>query len=218
MAKLKIMTNPDFAKLPATKSGAAALKLPYYYTGKVCAAGHLHLRYASSGNCVVCTQDRVAKARGSFRSDRSEENIALAVAAMASGITTYIPTKPCKIGHRLRYVGSNNCVECDKATVVKRRDAGTMRWSRIKKEYGLTQEQYYAMLASQDNCCGVCRNAIIDEKKSHVDHNHATGKVRGILCGTCNQGIGLLKESVSLMQKAIVYLNTHGHANPNPFL
>lgn len=46
-------------------------------------------------------------------------------------------------------------------------------------------------------------------KTLHVDHSHKTGKVRGLLCYNCNNGIGRLKDDVSVLEKAIAYLNKH---------
>jgi hypothetical protein len=74
--------------------------------------------------------------------------------------------------------------------------------------YGLTPEQYGAMLAEQGNACAICRSPEWPGKgnRPHVDHDHATGKVRGILCGRCNFGLGQFQDDPDLLRAAITYL------------
>lgn len=77
----------------------------------------------------------------------------------------------------------------------------------IKRKFGMTPEDYEAMLERQNGCCAICRT---DEPggrgKWHIDHCHETNEVRGLLCQSCNMGIGQLKDDVNLLQKAIGYL------------
>ena len=82
------------------------------------------------------------------------------------------------------------------------------------REFKLTQKDYDKMLLHQNNKCAICFNAETTvHKKTNkvrdlsVDHCHKTGKVRGLLCGKCNQAIGLLKESPHLLYSAISYLS-----------
>lgn len=75
----------------------------------------------------------------------------------------------------------------------------------LKRYYNLTLEQYDEMLKEQGSVCQICKDK--STKTLHVDHNHATGKIRGLLCAKCNHAIGLLKDSVSILQNAIKYLN-----------
>lgn len=69
--------------------------------------------------------------------------------------------------------------------------------------YGVTDEQYQAMLESQDGLCRICLQPM---DPPHVDHDHATGLVRGLLCDTCNAGIGMLQDSPEILDAAIHYL------------
>jgi|WetSurMetagenome_2_1015567.scaffolds.fasta_scaffold348914_1 hypothetical protein len=66
------------------------------------------------------------------------------------------------------------------------------RW-RIKHEYGITLEDYQRMLGAQKNCCAICGNSDSGSKGRYntfaIDHNHKTGKVRGLLCNSCNLSV-----------------------------
>lgn len=73
---------------------------------------------------------------------------------------------------------------------------------RMKALYGLLPGQYETMAAQQHNKCLIC----LREKKLVVDHDHETGKVRGLLCNLCNSGMGHLKDSIEHLQNAINYL------------
>lgn len=84
------------------------------------------------------------------------------------------------------------------------------------KEYGLTVEEYEAMAERQHYRCLVCGEKRplyrIDNKSSNglcIDHDHKTGKVRGLLCDTCNRGIGLLKDAPHVLRAAADYLEQH---------
>jgi hypothetical protein len=79
-----------------------------------------------------------------------------------------------------------------------------LRRRGLKKKYNLTVEQYESMLAAQNECCAICGQKT--DGVLHVDHDHKTGKVRGLLCRYCNQGIGFLQDNVSVLEKAIKYL------------
>jgi len=75
-----------------------------------------------------------------------------------------------------------------------------------KHKYGLSENEFNEMLLNQGGMCAICG---FNKNFPAVDHNHVTGRVRGLLCGACNKGIGHLKEDVLVMEKAIKYLNFH---------
>lgn len=82
-------------------------------------------------------------------------------------------------------------------------------WVRRLQQKGLTPEDYYAMLAAQGGVCAICRASHPGQKDNSswaVDHDHATGKVRGLLCHACNLGLGMLKDSPEVLTKALAYL------------
>jgi hypothetical protein len=91
----------------------------------------------------------------------------------------------------------------------------------LKRRYGLTVHEYDALSAAQDNRCAICgeresygkaASKIGDGRKLCVDHCHATGAVRGLLCNHCNQGLGRFRDAPALLARALVYLL--GHARP----
>ncbi len=77
----------------------------------------------------------------------------------------------------------------------------------IKNKYGLSSEDYQKMIKEQDNVCKICGKPEAGYPgKLSVDHNHETGKIRGLLCHGCNCGIGFLKEDPEILKRAIAYL------------
>lgn len=78
--------------------------------------------------------------------------------------------------------------------------------SRIKRSYGLTPEQVAEMSRKQDSLCAICG----DKPGTFIDHCHKTGKVRELLCSTCNLGIGQLQDSTRILMAAVAYLEKHG--------
>lgn len=101
------------------------------------------------------------------------------------------------------------CKTCSNATRPDYKRGRTTKEAirrRNLKSYGLTEETFDILLASQSNRCAICRDEFTDTKKRHIDHCHKSGKVRGILCDGCNHGIGRFKDDPELLQKAIEYL------------
>lgn len=82
----------------------------------------------------------------------------------------------------------------------------------IRREYNTTEKKVMELMDMQKGCCGICGKSLVDpdsEKRYSIDHNHKTGKVRGLLCSHCNQGIGHFFEDKSLFLKATDYLEKH---------
>ena len=77
---------------------------------------------------------------------------------------------------------------------------------RLQNVYKMSEEDYNEMLKSQDNLCIICRKEWGGKGIPHIDHDHKTGKVRGLLCQKCNQGLGMFCDDPNLLQCAAGYL------------
>ena len=94
------------------------------------------------------------------------------------------------------------------------------RKSALKRQYGITIEEYDDILLNQNGVCAICRlpesqrsnpRGAIDSLR--VDHNHTTGRIRGLLCSKCNFGLGHLNDDIRLLERAIEYLNKNDKDN-----
>lgn len=73
--------------------------------------------------------------------------------------------------------------------------------------YGITIEDYNKMFEQQNGCCAICNKHQSEFKnRFHIDHNHITGKIRGLLCQKCNHGLGLFQDSSEILVIASEYL------------
>ena len=76
------------------------------------------------------------------------------------------------------------------------------------KKHGITAEQYDAMFLRQDGKCAICAVEMWNAyNRLSIDHDHQTGRVRGLLCRKCNAGIGCLGDDIELLAAAIAYLS-----------
>ena len=117
------------------------------------------------------------------------------------------------LGVRLGY--SSQCKTCLKLLRKKRIEQEKQdiekfrqkhRLQNIKTMYGLSKEQYERLLSKQKGCCAICNKEFV--KTPHVDHNHLTGKVRGLLCHLCNTSLGGFGTIENLIN-AIKYIKVH---------
>jgi hypothetical protein len=81
-----------------------------------------------------------------------------------------------------------------------------LRNTKTIKLYGITLTEYEGMVNAQKGCCTICGS--LKNNELVIDHNHLTGKFRGLICATCNSGLGFFKDDAELLKKAISYLNT----------
>lgn len=107
----------------------------------------------------------------------------------------------------------SSCRVCEKLrhntpeAIQRRRDR------RLLKKYGMTSRDYDTLLEEQKGKCAndACHVRHSDSAKLVVDHNHATGEVRGLLCSPCNVGLGNLQDSPKILQGALEYLKRTGY-------
>jgi hypothetical protein len=81
-----------------------------------------------------------------------------------------------------------------------------IRDSKNRCLYGITSEEVQSFLRKQDNACAICHDKFSEASLPYIDHDHASGWVRGLLCRDCNFAIGLLREDIDRFQFAVDYL------------
>lgn len=88
----------------------------------------------------------------------------------------------------------------------------------LKRAYGMTHERFDSLLSSQGGVCAICREAAPrgESRQWHVDHDHVTGRVRGLLCRNCNVGLRCFRDSVSGLENAVQYLSKARLASGGP--
>jgi hypothetical protein len=180
----------------------------YYFNASECHRGHVGPRYAASGNCCECATKRrtAGKPASPNRGNWKQRARRARDAAEAAGQTTYAPDRPCKHGHRERWVSSNNCVQCDRQS--RERAKQSQRNAYLKKKYGITADERDLLIEAQGGCA-ICGAELTGGADTHIDHCHVTGDVRGVLCGNCNRGIGCLGDDPDRIMKAAEYVATH---------
>jgi hypothetical protein len=86
------------------------------------------------------------------------------------------------------------------------REKKRQRINNLRRKYSLTLSAFSALVDSQNGRCAICRSLFVPGKTPHVDHDHATGRVRGLLCVDCNRGLGSFRDSPNSLLAAIAYL------------
>lgn len=81
------------------------------------------------------------------------------------------------------------------------------REGHLKRKYGITLEDYERMLEEQGGVCFICKKPRPEDRTLHVDHDHATGEIRGLLCFRCNNALGDFDDDHELLQNAADYLD-----------
>lgn len=97
--------------------------------------------------------------------------------------------------------------EKDNARQKRYRKEKPLKFKRyaLKRDFGIELEEYEKMLQHQNGACKICKYSN-GNKKLAVDHDHKTGKIRGLLCQSCNLGLGHFKDDQELLQLASLYL------------
>ena len=140
--------------------------------------------------------------------------------ARANGDKTYIGVDCPKNHGGLRYTKYGQCIECIKDAKSKYRetDKGKATEAKYQETYGKENRQklklnlykisvaeFNEILFKQNSKCAICKNDLDMGKKTCIDHCHNSKKVRGILCWSCNVGLGHFKDSPELLKQAAVY-------------
>jgi hypothetical protein len=112
--------------------------------------------------------------------------------------------KPAICPHGGKQHALGKCKLCYMAAKAREYYPTRGRNQHFLRQYGLTVEQVDAAIRVLGSRCEICGK----EAKLHIDHDHVRGIVRGMLCGSCNRGIGLLKDSPEVLESAAAYLRT----------
>ena len=125
--------------------------------------------------------------------------------------------KQAKPQREMSKASTHLCKTCRNAATREWAEAHPTEWERharksyLKLKYGLTVEEADALMAGQGGRCAICGKAEGDSRgfRMHIDHDHETGRPRGILCNLCNNGLGNFHDDPTLLAKAIAYLEVH---------
>ncbi|HEU0132894.1 MAG TPA: endonuclease VII domain-containing protein [Mycobacteriales bacterium] len=111
---------------------------------------------------------------------------------------------------RSRGIGAY-CLDCHNEIVRanKEKNHGSTRNDHLKRRYGMTAEEVAVLIEEQGGRCAICR----ERPAEHVDHDHDTGEVRGVLCFTCNCGLGNFRDRPDLLDLAVHYLEDTFYEN-----
>lgn len=130
---------------------------------------------------------------------------------MAKPIDQFPIARNTRSGRRATCLACNNAEE--KARPKAHRvsaQPGYKRAERFRRIYGITIDEYDQMLADQDGRCAICREPSSWNRREGdvlpIDHDHATGKVRGLLCHPCNQALGLMRDNPGRLRAAADYI------------
>lgn len=138
--------------------------------------------------CIRCKQFQI---NNQFRKDKRQKD----------GFEYY-----CKLCARELHKGydiKRNKLESRKASLYR---------ATLHREYNFTLEHYQEVLKSQDYKCAICKvDGNTSGRSFSVDHDHTTGQIRGLLCNSCNTGLGQFKDSVVALKAAISYLEVTCH-------
>lgn len=150
--------------------------------------------FTCGGPCAVTSQNRKRAAR------KLEAQVAADVRCAECG-------EPVPVGKRRQKFCSFECKHRHHGRRYRERYAFSMR----ERLYGVSESDFVAMLEAQDGRCAICRADSWGGKHGspHVDHDHVTGKVRGLLCDGCNNGLGRFKDDPARLRAAATYLEAH---------
>lgn len=169
------------------------------------------------GSCRMCVVEFCRTKRGSTKSgppSRYKGDEVARQAALAQGM------KRCPECEQTRTKASFNrradtadgldvyCRECraEQKRAAYERDHEVLSLRSRAATYGLTPGELQAMMSEQDGRCAICHSPCPTGRRLAVDHDHATGQVRGLLCANCNRALGLLQESAAIVRAAADYM------------
>lgn len=166
--------------------------------------------------CLWCGADRMRAVREKIRGKRKKSWMGRKPHVRTGSQKCYLCdiVKPLAEFHRDRNRKIGHSVYCKVCACEKSREWRAADTERAKdlnrhRAFGLRRGEYAAMSAAQNGFCACCGRTP-GAKGLAIDHCHRTGRVRGLLCGNCNLGLGNFQDNPELLRKAISYLTMGG--------
>lgn len=180
---------------PASAIEARAVGSGHYFTGKRCKNGHISKRRASDNKCLECD-------KGNAKRRRADPNLNVVINEQR---------KAWRENNQEKY----QVVLADRRRAYQKSDRIKDRiYFNLWAKRGITKDAYAAMVKDQGGRCAICRKEEAAKrngkaKRLAIDHCHKTGRVRGLLCESCNRGLGQTRDDPKILQAAIRYLKKH---------
>lgn len=164
-----------------------------------------------------CSQCRLLKPVDGFHRDRHQKDGYYSMCKTCKHAKTMATPREVRNARARAWCARNRersrelCRQSYRKNVEARRAGSFAR--NLRNAYGIGVDEYTAMCEAQSNLCAICdkpetsKSPRGDVKRLSVDHDHTTGKIRGLLCDNCNRGIGMLQEDVKNLRRAIEYLS-----------
>lgn len=122
--------------------------------------------------------------------------------------------KPWSEFHKRRDLSTghaSHCKSCRKERTRRDTENGSIRNRELGRKYGISLDEYSELVETQNDRCAICGTKDKGTARGKfrywsVDHDHATGKIRGLLCQQCNTMLGMAGDSIAILEKAIEYL------------
>ncbi len=163
--------------------------------------------------CRICNETkpldafyRMAEMRDGYRNECKACNLAARAVKYAGDADMQakarLRAKQWRIDNRQRFEATR------KAYIASGRYSASSRRSHLKRTFGITVDEYEARLREQGGGCAVCEQPPKPGKSLHVDHDHETGYVRGLLCFKCNAALGQLDDDIPRIERALTYVAT----------
>ena len=112
---------------------------------------------------------------------------------------------------------SNHDDSLKKSRAYRENNKSLLRVRELETNYGVEEIEIVSLMDSQRGCCAICGNSLVSpysKKSFSVDHDHNTGRVRGLLCFPCNTSLGSLKESIDILESMIRYIKRESGDEP----
>ncbi len=174
-----------------------------YSTGKPCRNGHTANRWVADGKCIECSYTKkrrqYAKAKTSGKALSGNPSYTAITSTEDKALKEKLEKKKAwrKEYHRK---------DMRKRHSIRR---GSKITSYRLKKYGITEKDFYEALEKQSRRCSICKKYFRSFSEIAIDHCHASGKFRELLCNNCNSGLGFFRDNVESIKAAAKYIEKH---------